>query len=274
MVQPFFKELMNFFKFIYKFFEWIYYILVIIVNAIKVISFSSSYESKPSQQARDNKDFNQRLVDDELYNKEYGLLKKESTTLDNAVKKVIFWNKKAGFNQTENITEQREAKNETYRQAEPLKAKGDKYEYYIGRQFEKNNNLVIYNGFINGYADKGIDLIVISNESVNLVQCKNWKSKPITVDDIKNIYSKLDNYNIGHYLYMECADINFYLEKPRSIKAILSILHESKKYPVRKTLYISSNKVVDLKIGQHLKMMAPNIFKYKDMKMVVKDMVL
>lgn len=36
----------------------------------------------------------------------------------------------------------------------------------------------------------------------------------------------------------------------------------------RKTLYISSEKIVDLTIGQHLYMHGPHIFRYKDLKMV------
>jgi hypothetical protein len=37
---------------------------------------------------------------------------------------------------------------------DPLKEKGDRYEKYIGGEFEKKGDLVIYNGYIRGYNDK------------------------------------------------------------------------------------------------------------------------
>jgi hypothetical protein len=94
--------------------------------------------------------------------------------------------------------------------------------------------LVIYNGFIKGYNDQGVDIIVISpkTKSVNLVQCKNWKTKLFTLDQIQNIYSNLEQYNIGHYMDMECDDINYYLEKPQDNKTILTILHDSQKFQI------------------------------------------
>ena len=45
---------------------------------------------------------------------------------------------------------------------DPFKEKGDLYEKFIGQAFEKKGELVIYNGFIYGYDDKGVDIISIS----------------------------------------------------------------------------------------------------------------
>ena len=42
-------------------------------------------------------------------------------------------------------------------------------------------------------------------------------------------------------------------------------------YKIRKTLYVSSDKVMDLNIGEFLTMINPNIFKYLDMKIVIQE---
>jgi hypothetical protein len=58
---------------------------------------------------------------------------------------------------------------------DPLKEKGDRYEKYIGSEFEKKGDLVVYNGFIRGYKDQGVDIVSIrpACKTINLVQCKN-----------------------------------------------------------------------------------------------------
>ena len=48
--------------------------------------------------------------------------------------------------------------------------------------------------------------------------------------------------------------------------------HDENLYIIEFKRDIASDKVVDLAIGQYLTMVKPNIFKYKDMKMVVKGM--
>ena len=55
--------------------------------------------------------------------------------------------------------------------AEPdfFKQKGDKYEKFIGKKFEEKGDLVIYNGFINGYADQGVDIICISTTTKTIL---------------------------------------------------------------------------------------------------------
>ena len=52
-------------------------------------------------------------------------------------------------------------------------------------------------------------------------------------------------------------------------KSLLTARNNEKTLLIRKTLYISSDKVVDLEIGKHLTMIQPNIFWYQDMKIVV-----
>ena len=73
---------------------------------------------------------------------------------------------------------------------------GEEYEKYIGLQFEKKGDFVIYNGLIYGIEDKGVDIITISeNEKyINLIQCKNWKNKKMTLDDLELVYLKLEKY--------------------------------------------------------------------------------
>ncbi len=87
-----------------------------------------------------------------------------------------------------------------YKKQVPLskakKQKGDQYERYIGQQFAAKGDLVIYNGFIKGYADQGVDIISISSETkvINLVQCKNWTKMRMTLAYMNDIYSKLEQY--------------------------------------------------------------------------------
>jgi len=159
---------------------------------------------------------------------------------------------------------------------DPLKHKGDIYERFIGRKFEAKGDLVIYNGFIQGYNDKGIDIITVSQESksIHLIQCKNWTKKPMLLDDVKNIYHKLNTYD-NDFLNLDTQEINNFLRIKRDEDNIKSILNLTKKnisqYTVRKTLYVGSDKVVDLNIGKHLIMINSKIFKYDDMKIVIQE---
>lgn len=154
---------------------------------------------------------------------------------------------------------------------DPLKQKGDQYERYIGQQFAAKGDLVIYNGFINGYADQGVDIISISSETkvINLVQCKNWTKMRMTLAYMNDIYSKLEQYDFDCF-QLASYEIEEYTQHPD----IYLTLHHAKdnftKYTVRKTLYIASEKVVDLEIGPYLTMMSDTIFKFKDMKIVMK----
>jgi len=164
-------------------------------------------------------------------------------------------------------------------QEDSLKKKGDKYEKYIGEKFEIKGDLVIYNGFINGYEDKGVDIVSISSkrEEINLVQCKNWTKMAMDIYHIENIYQKLNSYNLS-YLNSDVSEIkkhlffgeNFY---PNIEDEYAHIQQNKDTYKIRKTLYVSSDKVMDLNIGKSLTMINPNIFRYKDMKIVVQKMV-
>ncbi len=165
---------------------------------------------------------------------------------------------------------QREAANEIQRQTQPLKARGDGYELLIGRQFEQQGDLVIYNGFIRGYRDGGVDLLVISRRqrSLHLVQCKHWLRYAVTVERVAEIYDKLNRYQ-PDFADLSSAEINYYLAIPRPETEIQQWLAESRGYTIRKSLYIASDRVVDLALGEHLTMVGENIFRYRDMKLVV-----
>lgn len=157
---------------------------------------------------------------------------------------------------------------------DPLKAKGDKYERYIGKRFEEKGDLVIYNGFIRDYEDGGVDIasISIDAKTINLIQCKHWSLKVLELDHIKNIYEKLNTHNLD-FLRLRADQIIEHLsalKQNHEIEELLTTARKNKKnLQIRKTLYISSDKVVDLEIGKHLTMMQANIFRYQDMKIVV-----
>lgn len=259
------------FKIIFGIIEIIFNLIVAFFYGIKTFLalFLSAVEAE--KDATDKNPIDYRSLHDDLFNEEYGTHRKDMKIYKQA-------RKKAGLSETPNSNidddkspEDRERENEAIRKKDPLKAKGDEYEKYIGRQFEKNGDLVIYNGYVYGRSDQGIDLVVISErkKTINLVQCKNWDYMPLSVEEVQKISHKLSFYHPSHY-FMKVEDINFYLSKKRSTKNILKLLHSSKKYKTRKTLYLSSDKVVDLKLGEHLTMMSPNIFKYKDTKIVIK----
>ena len=152
---------------------------------------------------------------------------------------------------------------------------GDRYEKFIGAKFEEKSGLVIYNGFIRGYEDKGVDIIYISDlkNEINLIQCKNWTKKEMKLEHIKDIYLKIAKYDFD-FMELSLLEIQKYLQNYKTIEEIKKILKniDIDLANIRKTLYISSDKVIDLEIGKYLHMIKENIFRYKDMKIVlVKD---
>ena len=162
---------------------------------------------------------------------------------------------------------------------DPLKEIGDAYEKEIGKEFESKGDFVIYNGLISGVADGGVDLIVISpdSQSINLVQCKNWHKMKMEYHHISGVYDKLTNYssNIKYsigYIVVKYSYVALqkHLHYKKECDEIANILKASSNYTnIRKTLYIATDKIVDLNVGQHLTMIKPNIFRYKDMKIVI-----
>lgn len=156
-----------------------------------------------------------------------------------------------------------------------LKEKGDEYERFIGAEFEKKGDLVIYNGFIKGYEDKGVDLVSISEDSktINLIQCKNWTKMRMSLSHLEDVYSKLNNYNFD-CLSFPSYQVDEHRKRPSKNDNTYAILLKAKtelsELTIRKTLFIASEKVVDLEVGPYLTMMTPTIFRYKDMKIVMK----
>ena len=158
-----------------------------------------------------------------------------------------------------------------------LKKKGDQYEKFIGGKIEEKGDIVIYNGLIQGYKDEGVDIIAISpnGKSINYIQCKNWTSKPLELSDIKEIYEKLNKFDFGSCI-RKLKESTIYenlqiqgIGKGYLTNKIGKIRKEYSIYTIRKTLYISSEKVVNLEVGRYLRMIKPNIFCYEDMKIVV-----
>ena len=161
-------------------------------------------------------------------------------------------------------------------EVDPLKAKGDKYERYIGARFEEKGDLVIYNGFIRGYEDGGVDIASISSDAktMNLVQCKHWSIRALELEHIESIYEKLNTHNLD-FLRLRADQIVEHLSAQKQkyeIEELLTTSRKNKKnLQIRKTLYISSDKVVNLEIGEHLTMIQANIYRYQDMKIVVEQ---
>jgi len=51
---------------------------------------------------------------------------------------------------------------------------GNEYEKYIASKYEKNNFKVVLNGIEKSYKDGGIDILAENDNTLILVQCKNW----------------------------------------------------------------------------------------------------
>jgi hypothetical protein len=178
----------------------------------------------------------------------------------------IIESKPSKYNKTQTFTQPQKR---DYR-----KEKGIAYERHIGKRFEEKGDLVIYNGLIQDYGDGGVDLVVISSDGkmLNLIQCKNWNYRTIEVEDIQKIYQKLVNHNFD-FLNLPIEQIKTHLHTHKDEDTIRDIITHARQnknhFTIRKTLYIASEKVVDLEIGKHLTMLQPDIFRYEDMKIVV-----
>lgn len=160
---------------------------------------------------------------------------------------------------------------------DPLIKRGEDYEKFIGLNIEGKGQIVIYNGFIRGRKDRGVDIIAISEEKkqINLIQCKNWINKKFEMESIQSVKEKLDQFDIELYLHGITAYEVYEHYKGVSEKDIEAVFNKIRKnpakYTIRKTLYLASDKVINLEIGRYLKMIKEDIFRYEDMKMVLVD---
>ncbi len=157
------------------------------------------------------------------------------------------------------------------------KAYGDAYEKYIGLKLEENGYIVIYNGFIKGYEDRGVDIIALSRDKkvINFVQCKNWHRKQIQVEHIVEIYKKIADYqaapdftDISVKEILEHLQLKDGISREEIVNVIDAMAANRPVNKYRKTLYCATELVVDLAVGRHLKMIRPDIFRYKNMKIV------
>ncbi len=155
-----------------------------------------------------------------------------------------------------------------------LKQKGDAYEKQIGAIFEKKGLLVVYNGFIHGYKDGGIDIIAIDpiNKTINLIQCKNWDKKTFEVEHLLTIYKKLNMFRKDDYLTVSANHIKQHLQHPyhQNIKQVLNDARLNfEQYTSCKSLYLANKRTIDLAVSEQLTMSKDKNFRYKDMKMVI-----
>lgn len=166
-----------------------------------------------------------------------------------------------------------EADNQTQRQQQPLKAMGDAYELHIGRRFEQKGDLVIYNGFLRGYTDQGVDLIVISKQDqvTHLIQCKHWKRYEFTLKHLNEIYRKLSQYR-PDYASIPSEAIRHYLAISMTDAEIQQHVHNSQVYVMRKTLYLASVQVIAPDALGSLTKISEQIYRFNDMKLVINAM--
>jgi len=158
-----------------------------------------------------------------------------------------------------------------------LKEQGDAYEHFIGKQFEEKGYLVIYNGFIRGFEDGGVDLVAISADAkiLYLIQCKNWQKMTMQSHHLETLYHKLQIYNFD-FLSLSIEEIKMHLSIPKEDKLIKEIILKIKEHKetltIHQILYLSNEKVVSLEMGQYLSLSKNQVLKYKKMKIVVENM--
>jgi len=76
---------------------------------------------------------------------------------------------------------------------------GRDYERYVGYQYESKGYNVYYQGIIKGLDDLGRDLIVTKDDTVIVIQCKNWsKEKQIHEKHIFQLFGTAIAYRLDH----------------------------------------------------------------------------
>ena len=146
----------------------------------------------------------------------------------------------------------------------------NEYIKYIGMKLEKQGYLVIYNSFIRKSDNQEVDIISIDTKTktTNLIKCQNLSQKNITSYDFELFYAKLTIYK-PDFFDLKVNKIREFLQFPKRLVEIKNILDSSKTYSYRKTFYIFDKDTIDSNSIKYLKKIKENIYKHKDMKIVV-----
>lgn len=148
---------------------------------------------------------------------------------------------------------------------------GNYYESLVGRDFEDKSDLVIYNGFIKGNQDGGIDLIAFNKNIIYLIQCKNWHKMELHIDKLEQIYIKLSKYNFACFDFQP-KEIQKHLQKKKNLKEIEILLLKmkiNKDRKVGKYLFLSNEEVITKHVKARLKKINNYLYKYKDMNLII-----
>ena len=79
---------------------------------------------------------------------------------------------------------------------------GKDYERYIGYLYEQKGYKVRYQGIVDGYYDRGIDLVCKKNFEIILIQCKRWAGfKNINENVVCQLYGTGIKYMLDNKLY-------------------------------------------------------------------------
>ena len=151
--------------------------------------------------------------------------------------------------------------------------KGEKYIKYIGKKLEGKGDVVIYDRFIEWPHEKGIDLmsISVSTKRINLVLCEDWN--PYDFAQLETFYNKLANYSVSE-MRKEIQSIHEHLQIPLKYDVIQDTLEtmQNEQFKIHKTLYLNTDEIVNQSNEKEFKKLKDNIFRYKDMKIVLKKL--
>jgi hypothetical protein len=258
----------NLFDLIKAPFSFIVMILKALEASVNEAERLVSEEKKNKQKSEIDKavqsNIDRHLFKERLFNEEDGLIAKEWKNVRAGLKVI-------GMDAHDPETpEECELKNIQERLDNRWKEVGDTYEKYIGKRYEDNGYLVVYNGFIRGMSDSGVDLVAISltNPTRHIIQCKNYAKTLLDIDVADEILKNLKFY-LSDYLKLTPAEINYYLDEDLPDTEVIEHVIRSFRYNSKYILFIPHFDVISEPLKERLEMVSTNRYSYGELLIVI-----
>ena len=203
------------------------------------------------------------LIGEKLFNDKNGIVAKELAIIRAGLKVL-------GIDISHETPEEHEINNIQERQNNKWKEIGDNYENHIGQRYKDNEYLVIYNGYIRGWEDRGIDLIAISLSKPvrHIIQCKNYDKTTLDIELADKILKNL-KFHHNDYLRLKPAEINYYLDDELKGTELIEHVVRSSEYNAKLILYIPYFRVISNPLKKRLKMITSNRYYYGELLIVI-----